>query len=171
MQLGAWQTAFRERAAAAVSVHCCSVKRGALLCAASQARVSKTARVTDVRVMGSTRPQQPQQRRDGDTEGKTDVTDWLRGINNFKNMLAALEERIALARERLEARLVPVMERLAPALAVASSVYTLCLPYAVKAFHSCSHAAAASHAVAVATGDILPVVVEDESSFALARRR
>ena len=30
---------------------------------------------------------------------------------------------------------VPVMERLAPALAVASSVYTLCLPYAVKAFH------------------------------------
>ena len=50
-------------------------------------------------------------------------------------MLAALEERITLARERLEARLVPVMERLAPALAVASSVYTLCLPYAVKAFH------------------------------------
>ena len=51
-------------------------------------------------------------------------------------MLAALEERITLARERLEARLVPVMERLAPALAVASSVYTLCLPYAVKAFHT-----------------------------------
>ncbi len=50
-------------------------------------------------------------------------------------MLAALEERITLARERLEERLVPVMERLAPALAVASSVYTLCLPYAVKAFH------------------------------------
>ena len=87
-------------------------------------------------------------------------------------MLAALEERITLARERLEERLVPVMERLALVLAVASSVYTLCLPYAVKAFHSCSHAAAASHAVAVAaTGDNLPVVVEDESSFALARRR
>ena len=86
-------------------------------------------------------------------------------------MLAALEERITLARERLEERLVPVMERLAPVLAVASSVYTLCLPYAVKAFHSCSHAAAASHAVAVATGDNLPVVVEDESSFAFARRR
>ena len=50
----------------------------------------------------------------------------------------AMKEKVAAPPsfiERLEERLVPVMERLSPALAVASSVYTLCLPYAVKAFH------------------------------------
>ena len=64
-------------------------------------RVSKLVDVTDI----AERAAKP-------TEGtKPDVTDRLRGINNLKNMLAALEERITLAREQGEARLVPVMER------------------------------------------------------------
>ena len=50
-------------------------------------------------------------------------------------MLAALMERTAAARERLNVLAAPVAERLAPAIAMASDVYTAVLPYAVKAFH------------------------------------
>ena len=38
-------------------------------------------------------------------------------------------------RERAYERLAPLAEKLAPAVAVASDVYALVLPYAVKVFH------------------------------------
>ena len=50
-------------------------------------------------------------------------------------MLAALVDRAVATRERLLAMSAPVVERLAPGLALVQQTWALVQPYAVKAFH------------------------------------